>query len=478
MTRYPTGFGVALLALVSLAALGVVACSDAVDDGNGDPWNMEEPEPPEPQISGPDEVSFGAVLWRESGEETFTISNQGEGRLKVYEIEVEAPLELVAPTIDDDASLFVGAGQSLDVTVAFDAEEPNDAEGVITVESDDPEQPQFVIQWSAAVVAPCVHFVPHDEFAFGMVPVGEIYAGTVRLSNCESEMAVEVHFDGFSGDDAFRIDADDAVTEGDSVILGADDSIEINVEFEPENETFYMAALAFSTDDPRLPSPTIELTGTGIPADDCPTPVITAGVDSADEVSTLEESSLNAAPLDTLSLDATASVDAGGEPVDQVSWVLVDQPEDSNTLLEADADQMHNELYLDLAGVYVIELDVPDGDGEQNCDPERLTIMALVGSDIHVQLVWDTPGDPHRHNDHGADLDLHFLHPQGQWNQAPWDCYWQNPEPIWNDSDDGGNPTLDIDATDGWGPENINLNDPDEEVACVVHFQVHLIVKD
>ena len=121
---------------------------------------------------------------------------------------------------------------------------------------------------------------------------------------------------------------------------------------------------------------------------------------------------------------------------------------------------MTNELFLDLAGTYVVELDAVNDDGEWACTPARLIIEALIGSDIHVQLVWDTPGDPERHNDHGSDLDLHFLHPDGQWDEPPYDCNWQNPTPLWHDDHSYGNPTLDIDATQGWGPENVNLDDP------------------
>src|SRR6266511_39406 len=40
---------------------------------------------------------------------------------------------------------------------------------------------------------------------------------------------------------------------------------------------------------------------------------------------------------------------------------------------------------------------------------------------LRVELVWDTE----------ADLDLHLLHPNGDWNTSPWDCYWANRSPNW-----------------------------------------------
>ena len=79
--------------------------------------------------------------------------------------------------------------------------------------------------------------------------------------------------------------------------------------------------------------------------------------------------------------------------------------------------------------------------------------------------MWNTPGDPNETDigaGRGSDVDLHFVHPNGIWNRSPWDCYWQNKNPNWGDTaipeDD---PSLDIDDTDGAGPENINLNNPE-----------------
>ena len=79
-------------------------------------------------------------------------------------------------------------------------------------------------------------------------------------------------------------------------------------------------------------------------------------------------------------------------------------------------------------------------------------------------------------------MDLHFLHPNayGQGiqiigitnpgyfanNSDPgWDCYWGNANPLWVTPDqvEAGkdpNPHLDRDDTDGLGPENLNLKDP------------------
>ena len=85
---------------------------------------------------------------------------------------------------------------------------------------------------------------------------------------------------------------------------------------------------------------------------------------------------------------------------------------------------------------------------------------------ISTSNSWDTPGDDDQTDASGSDVDLHFLHPRGNdWFRAgggDYDCYFANPTPDWglaNRNED--NPSLDIDDTNGAGPENINLSNPE-----------------
>jgi hypothetical protein len=98
------------------------------------------------------------------------------------------------------------------------------------------------------------------------------------------------------------------------------------------------------------------------------------------------------------------------------------------------------------------------------CPQQEVAVVvnSLPDEDIHVELTWTTPGDPNETDTEGTDVDLHFRHPNGQrWNQSPYDCYFANPNPDWGPTGPMSNPSLDIDDTNGAGPENINLNDPD-----------------
>jgi uncharacterized protein YfaP (DUF2135 family) len=74
---------------------------------------------------------------------------------------------------------------------------------------------------------------------------------------------------------------------------------------------------------------------------------------------------------------------------------------------------------------------------------------------IRVELSWNTSG---------TDLDAHLVRPSGQYWAIPDDCCWRQRNPDWGLSgvteDD---PSLDQDDADGYGPENITLEEPYEQ---------------
>jgi hypothetical protein len=126
-------------------------------------------------------------------------------------------------------------------------------------------------------------------------------------------------------------------------------------------------------------------------------------------------------------------------------------------------------FFVDLAGRYVIELEVYDNLGQVSCAPNEVAtvvIEAVPEKDLHIQLVWATPADPDETDDSGTDVDLHFKHQNAneRWGSSAgtWDCYFQNTSPDWgNVGDFLDNPSLDIDDINGAGPENINLDRPE-----------------
>lgn len=88
--------------------------------------------------------------------------------------------------------------------------------------------------------------------------------------------------------------------------------------------------------------------------------------------------------------------------------------------------------------------------------------VTVLAYGIRIQLSWNAE----------TDLDAHFIRPGGgMWNE-PDDCYFRNKNPDWGlPGIAKDNPMLDIDDTDGYGPEYIYLKRPYEE--GVYQFKVH-----
>ena len=104
--------------------------------------------------------------------------------------------------------------------------------------------------------------------------------------------------------------------------------------------------------------------------------------------------------------------------------------------------------------------------------PAELPLQVVPAGQVHVELVWSTPGDPDPADagpDAGADVDLHFAHPLAVgedidgdgapdgWFDVPFDAHFCNPKPNWGSLDPkaGDDPGLDRDDQDGAGPENV-----------------------
>ena len=101
----------------------------------------------------------------------------------------------------------------------------------------------------------------------------------------------------------------------------------------------------------------------------------------------------------------------------------------------------------------------------QEVASDTVTISVQIETyGIRVELTWDTDG---------TDMDVHLVRPGGEYYDIPSDCHWDNPNPDWGVagiSED--NPSLDQDETEGYGPENITLEQPNEEGSylVIIHY--------
>ncbi len=226
----------------------------------------------------------------------------------------------------------------------------------------------------------------------------------------------------------------------------------------------------------------VEVSGYGV-IQDCPEAIIT--VDEGQEV----------IPQTTLHLSGRNSWAVHG---DVVRWEWsVEQPEGSGGIFLPSPVFPNPTFEANTAGTYLFYLDVWDEEGNKSCYPATYEVAVIPDQAIHVQLTWSTPGNPQEGTADqcqgpgcGSDLDLHFIHPNAPADPSapdlvgdgqpdpyfcvPYDCYWFNPTPDWGSHGGhaGENPRLDRDDTIGPGPENVNLNSPEQGIKyeVAIHY--------
>ncbi len=138
-------------------------------------------------------------------------------------------------------------------------------------------------------------------------------------------------------------------------------------------------------------------------------------------------------------------------------WRLVGTPDGSAVREPSPRDAMTTRFTPDIAGEYRLELTVTDDDGESGTCV--YLVRAIASEGLRIEMNWETDG---------TDMDTHLLRPLPEgmfWFQEA-DCHWQNCNEMsgdvleWGAPGPDDNPRLDLDDTDGLGPENINIDVP------------------
>lgn len=139
-------------------------------------------------------------------------------------------------------------------------------------------------------------------------------------------------------------------------------------------------------------------------------------------------------------------------------WQMLSQPSGSSATPPSPATSPTVSFTPDIVGEYEMRLTVVDDDGMT--DTCEFSVFAL-GEGLRVEIFWNPPESAAD----TTDVDLHLLHPTATaWFTNQGDCYYANCQGgglSWDvPSDPGDDPRLDLDDTNGYGPENINIDDP------------------
>ena len=172
-------------------------------------------------------------------------------------------------------------------------------------------------------------------------------------------------------------------------------------------------------------------------------------------------------------MDGSESVDSDGKSKEglrylwsfattpgEISLDIVDDSNRAGTPLNGDPSNKISRAAFQakVKGKYTVRLVVINEKGITS-KPDECDIIADSDDDLAVKMFW---------NNKNADIDLHLIRPDGEFGDAESDCYYWNcspqysgERPDWGEPDDTkDNPFLDIDNTDGIGPETVTINKP------------------
>lgn len=428
-----------------------------------------------PKIFTPSIVHFGRAIAGTKIHEVARIQNIGQAPLRVDDIVLTGSEDFTIsfPTAKEESELgqpetdqftwptVIAPGDHFLARIGFTPSNNEPTYGDLIFFTNDSTEPEYVVNLIGNSGAPCLAMNYEREIDFGASSIGQAATRTVVIENCSSNTPLRIS-DIEIVDDAnnvfdIRQSTLPSPLPDDALILPPNNTANFAVTYTPDNEDLSQAKLRIHNNDPARSTFDVALKGSGT-NNVCPTAIAEGRLVGTNRYQT----EFSALPLNTIDLSGEYSTDPDGN-ISSYEWTIISRPDGSTARPSPGPDVMKPTLYLDLAGTYEIELVVYDNQGTASCGERAVvTIHAIPQDDVHIQLIWDAPAVINPRDGHGTDVDLHYLHPLGRWNEAPYDIFWNNRTADWGllgDSTD--DPRLDIDDLFAGGPENINHSNPE-----------------
>ncbi|MCA9562279.1 MAG: hypothetical protein KC561_02260, partial [Myxococcales bacterium] len=455
------------LCLAVLLCTGIAACGDFERRPRGSDDSVRNDDPrtgPGPGYDGgdlliaPSPISFEDAEFGQTLRQTVILENTGVDGAVVFSVDTTSGrgVEVVA---DVDLTPFaIKAGENREIEVEYT---PLDCDGMaaeLAIVWSHQEEPKARIPiYAPGLMSELV--ADRERIDFGRVGAARQSLRGLVLSN-SGRCPATIESVRFEGSNSFQlVDQDGQPIE--HLVVTREEPVQAFISYFSPVDVEARSTLILETFDPPQ-SVEVALTAN---VRQCP---IAAGQGFVNDTGATGND-LVAIPLQSLTLSADDSFDPDGQIV-SYEWTTIERPQDSSA-----PDGWRSSLavvFLDLAGTYRFELDVVDNDGLSACEPSEVVVQVVPDEDLHVQLVWHTPNDADELDRDGSDVDLHLLRAPGSWFNSPRDCYYANEDPNWGEPGDSDDPSLDRDDIDGRGPENINLDNPqDDQVYSIgVHY--------
>jgi hypothetical protein len=455
----------------------------------------------------PASLEFPYIPTGETGKLPLTLSNAGDVELCVSSADFVADpsFSLIdqagvvhkagIPVVFDPA-LCLPAGGSALMTVQFKPSDEKQKSGTLTFQSTDVSKPKGItVPLLGNSKVPCLQIDPSPQVNFGATVVGGVLNRDISVCSCGSQVLDLTSISLASGgSDSFALDFASVATptQASPITLKVNECVKFKGHYSPSQ----LSKVDAATGNPTPESATLEvksntslksvqLQGVAV-KETCPLAkiLITTG-SSKDPVEEVE-------PQKILQFSGAQSVAPGGADIVKWQWSVKKQPTGSNQDFIPSKSFPKPTFQANAAGEYVFCLKVTDSNGQDSCEEACSAVFVTPSDALHIELLWDTPGDPDQTNTGpgaGADMDLHFANPLASqssgldldcdgegdpWFDKTFDCFWLNPAPQWGNAsvdvpDDG---RLDLDDTDGAGPENMNLAQPEGTLQNPLQYAV------
>jgi len=361
--------------ILAPGASTTVEVTYAPTDGGSDTATMEIPsndpdenpvyvalngaEDPVPDIDvDPLAVAFGNVDIGQSSSSTVTVYNVGGATLDVTAISLSGSTDFSWLSANLPGTISPAGSRTIMVTYT-PTDEVADL-GMLTIDSDDPDEPSVVVALTGA-------HTPYPDIEvdpllldFGDVPIDTADVGIFTISNVGDD-DLEITSCTYVGDTEFWVSADPSGT-----VLVPGDSVELEVTFEPDDVWTYYGEIGIASNDPDEPVVMVEVIGGGIAPDIDVTPTllqfgqVAIGSSSAmtATISNVGDVDLE---LDTLSISGTTeyslTVDPSGTVLApaastsvEVTYAPVDVGADGATLSIPSNDPDEPVVYVTLNG--------------------------------------------------------------------------------------------------------------------------------
>ena len=428
-------------------------------------------------------IDFGHVLTGSAAPpQDVALFNAGDAPLTIRRLDLSGDKTFAVVLADgvthtvpngfDVAGLSLDPGKSATISVRFSATDSIKKSGQIQIHSNDPAQPIAKVDLSANADVPCLQILQSPELAFGAVVVGQLSTLPIELKNCGTGMLGVTAVTLVEGaNPAFVLDFGSDVTPSAATprAIAQNASYKFKATYTPAAVSEEVAGVAVkdvalvqvdSNADPKQ----LKLTGVGVTAA-CPKAILK--VKEGEEV----------VPQTVLHLSGEQSSAPGGGQITKYKWTVKKQPQGSNQKFVPSSASPEPTFVVNAAGEYDFCLKVVDDKGVTSCNEACTTVIVTPSDCLHAELLWHTPGDadePDMGQGLGADMDLHLAHQLANqpdidcdgepdpWFDTTFDCFWWVSAPHWGvASTDQQSPKLDLDDTDGAGPENMSLPQPE-----------------